>query len=115
GDIISSTKPVLPEHVYERVSGFVKNVISATGKMQRHLDTLFGDLRAFLEATNNLQANDFVAQVRLTHNLRNKAAFSQVKAAWAVTSQFLEAIQEALTHLSTQLVVLNDRYAIDHA
>ena len=115
GDIIASTKPVLPEPVYERVSGFVKNVINATRQMQHHLDTLFTDMRAFLEATNNLQANDFITQVRLTRNLRNKAAFSQVKAAWATVSQFLEAIQEAMTHLSTQLVVLDERYDIAHA
>ncbi len=114
-DILNSTRPVLPDATFQKVNTFVKNVTAAVSKMQHHIDTLFADVHGFLEATNSLHASDYLLQIRLTHDLRHKAAFGQVKESWGVLSQFLEAITEAITHLAAQLDSLSQRYEIPYA
>ncbi len=114
GDMVTSTRDVVPEAVHARIREFVKIVTSTTGKMRHHVDHLFESIRAFLEAANELKGSDFIQQVRLTQNLRNKAAFSQVKASWAILSQFIEGIEEAITKLAAQLELLRERYTIPY-
>ncbi|HLY28537.1 MAG TPA: helicase C-terminal domain-containing protein [Aggregatilineales bacterium] len=114
GDMVNSTRDVVPDAVQVKIRSFVKMVTSTTGNMQHHVDHLFESVRSFLEAVNELKGTDFIQQVRLTENLRNKAAFSQVKASWAVLSQFIEGIEEAITKLADQLRLLRDRYPIPY-
>jgi DNA polymerase-3 subunit epsilon/ATP-dependent DNA helicase DinG len=114
GDVLASTQPILPPKFFDQIKGFVSIIIDAVAKMQHHVDNLFSVLLDFLKATNNLRAADYLIQVRLSTDLRNKPEFSQVKAAWAVLSQFTSAIADAMTRLSTSLPALRGRYDVPH-
>ncbi len=114
GDVLASTKPVLPEKFYDQIKGFVAVVTDAVKKMGHHVDSLFAALMAFLETTSNLRSGDYIIQVRLSADLRNKPAFSQVKAAWAILSQFTTTIAEAMARLATSLRRLEGRFDVPH-
>lgn len=112
GDVLSSTKAALPATLYERVEGFVTVIVRAVRSMGHHVDNLFIALLAFLETTSNLHSGEYMVQVRLSTELRNKPAASQVKAAWEVLGQFTADIAEAMTRLSTSLPTLRGRYDV---
>lgn len=112
GNVIKSTRGVLPTQSYEQVRIFVANIAAAATKMEYHIDTLFTTLRRFLETTENLRPGDFLQQIRLTRQVRARSAFGPVQAAWDVLSQFTETIGDAMTRLSQQLTTLRGRYAI---
>ncbi len=106
GDVLASTHSILPDKFYERIKGFVAIIIDAATKMSHHIDGLFAALMAFLQTASNIHNGDYMVQFRLTHDLRNKPAFSQVKAAWAILSQFTDGISQAMTQLSKGLAGL---------
>ncbi len=114
GDVLASTKPVLPPRFYEQIKGFVTIVTDAVKKMGHHVDGLFEALLAFLQSLNSLRSGEYVIQVRLSADLRNKPAFSQVKAAWAILSQFTTTIAEAMTRLSASLARLEGRFDVPY-
>jgi DNA polymerase-3 subunit epsilon/ATP-dependent DNA helicase DinG len=114
GDVLASTQSILPAKFFDQIKGFVSVIIDAVAKMQHHVDNLFSVLLDFLKATNNLRAADYLIQVRLSTDLRNKPEFSQVKAAWTILSQFTSAIADAMTRLSTSLPALRGRYEVPH-
>ncbi len=114
GDVLSSTRPVLPPNYYEQIKGFVGIVTSAVRKMGHHVDSLFEAILAFLQTTSNLRSGEYVIQIRLSSELRSRPAFSQVKAAWAILSQFTSAIAEAMTRLSTNLARLEGRFDVPY-
>jgi ATP-dependent DNA helicase DinG len=114
GDVLGSTRPILPANYYEQIKGFVTIVTDAVKKMGHHVDSLYASLMAFLEATSNVRSGEYVIQVRLSSDLRNKPAFSQVKAAWAILGQFTTAIGEAMTRLASSLARLRGRYDVPY-
>jgi ATP-dependent DNA helicase DinG len=105
GDVLGSTQPIVTEKIYERIKAYVAIIIDAAAKMSHHIDGLFAALMAFLQSGSNMHS-DYMIQVRLTYELRNKPAFSQVKAAWAILSQFTDGIAQAMTQLSKGLAGL---------
>jgi Rad3-related DNA helicase len=114
GEILASTKTALPANYYGQIERFVANITDTLPKMHQHIDTLFNDLRSFLEATNSLRSSDYLLQVRLTNTLRNKPAFSQVKAAWGILSQFIEAMSDAMSKLNGSFTTLRARFEIHY-
>src|SRR5258708_6805215 len=114
GEILGSTKSSLPAKHYEQIERFVANITNTLPKMHQHIDALFNDLRSFLEGTNTLHGSDYLVEVRLTHTLRNRAAFSQIKGAWGILSQSIEAMSDAMAKLSASFVTLRERYEITY-
>jgi DNA polymerase-3 subunit epsilon/ATP-dependent DNA helicase DinG len=100
-------KPVM------QIRGFVHTLAEAVEKMGYHTDNLFKALVGFLTETDNLNTGgEFLMQVRLTHNLREKMAFNQVRSALSTLSEFTSAIAEALEKLSRRLGTLEGTYTI---
>ncbi len=110
GDVIASTKPILPENYFAQIKGYAAIIAKAGKEMEHHVDSLFKALQAFLEATNNLRTSEFLIQTRINQDLRNNPAFSQVKAAWSILSQFTDGIADAMTKLSSALATLRQRF-----
>ncbi|MEP7289075.1 MAG: exonuclease domain-containing protein [Chloroflexota bacterium] len=114
GDIIGSTQPVLiPKH-FDQIAAYTKIIAETITKMHHHINTLFADLRAFLETVQNLKGSEYLIQVRLTDAFRNKPAFSQVKAAWTILKDFIDGIAQAISYLSKALTQLRERYEMPH-
>jgi len=110
GDVITSTKAILPENYFAQIRGYAAIIAKAGKEMEHHVDSLFKALQACLEATNNLRTSEFLIQTRINQDLRNNPAFSQVKAAWSILSQFTDGIADAMSKLSAALATLRTRF-----
>ncbi|MCE7945850.1 MAG: hypothetical protein DYG88_00310 [Chloroflexi bacterium CFX4] len=112
GDVLAAAKGSLPPKADGQLTRFCSNLADAATQVPYHLDSLFRALQAFLEATTDSRPSDYALNIRLTNDLRGKAAFGQVRAAWSILSQFTEAIAEALGQLAKQLVIYHEKYGL---
>ncbi|MCC7449098.1 MAG: 3'-5' exoribonuclease [Anaerolineae bacterium] len=110
GDVIASTKAILPDNYFTQIKGYAAIIAKAGKEMEYHVDSLFKALQACLEATNNLRTSEYLIQTRINQDLRNNPAFSQVKAAWSILSQFTDGIADAMSKLSAALATLRTRF-----
>jgi DNA polymerase-3 subunit epsilon/ATP-dependent DNA helicase DinG len=112
GDVLGSAQAALPANHFERVQDFVTIIVSAVKKMGHHVDNLFAALLAFLETASKLHSGEYLVQVRLSTDLRNKPEFSQVRAAWEILGHFTAEIADAMTRLAASLPALRGRYDV---
>ncbi len=112
GDVLAAAKGSLPPKADGQLTRFCSNLADAAMQAPYHLESLFRALQAFLEATTDSRPSDYALNIRLTNDLRGKAAFGQVRAAWSIFSQFTEALAEALGQLGKQLVIYHEKYAL---
>lgn len=110
GDMLTDTKPMLPEKTHLQIEQFIGTVSAAAAQMAHHLDSLFKAIMAFLEATSDTHPTGFAIQVRLSSELRSKPAFGQVRAAWSILSQFTDTLAGAMGQLARRLVALTEKY-----
>lgn len=113
GDILAAARGKLPPKPDANLTRFCSNLANAAAQAPYHLDSLFRALQAFLEAATDAQPGEYALNIRLTNELRGKAAFGQVRAAWSILSQFTQTLAEALTQLAAQLGVYHQKYGLD--
>lgn len=113
GDILAAAKGKLPPKSAANLTRFCGNLADAAAQTPYHLDNLFRALQAFLETTTDAQPGEYALNIRLTDQLRKRAAFGQVRAAWGILNQFTQALGEALAQLATQLGIYHQKYALD--
>jgi len=106
-ELLAAAKPTLPEKNYESLVGLTSGISEAATQMSYHVDNLFRALQSFLDTVNDKRSSDFSVQIRLTNDLRHKAAFSQVRASWSILSQFTETLTGALDQLARRVVKYN--------
>jgi DNA polymerase-3 subunit epsilon/ATP-dependent DNA helicase DinG len=111
-DILTETKPILPEKTFEQLTAGIAGVAEAGVQMGYHVDNLFKSIMSFLETVVNTHPTEFAAQVRLTEDLRNKPAFGQVRASWGILGQFTETLTAVLPQLTKRLRTFQDKYAV---
>ncbi len=112
GDLLRSARASAPDKEVRRLSGFIENISLATDAMQHHIAAVFAALRGFVTDVEGGATSEYMLQVRVTAALRERSSFSQVQAAWAVLSEFVGVISEALHHLGQALSRL-EQYDLD--
>ncbi|PJF32277.1 MAG: hypothetical protein CUN51_01220 [Candidatus Thermofonsia Clade 1 bacterium] len=112
GDILAEAKGKLPPKPDLNLTRFCGNLADAAAQTPYHLENLFRALQAFFEATTDTPLGEYGLTIRLTDEMRHKAAFGQVRAAWSILGQFTQALAEALAQLAKQLVIYHEKYAL---
>jgi DNA polymerase-3 subunit epsilon/ATP-dependent DNA helicase DinG len=104
GDLLRSVQGRIPEREAKRLETFARNVSGATDAMQVHIQSLFQALRdLYQEAANANRSGDFIAQVRVTPELRTQDGFNHAQAAYATLREFFEVISDAMRRLAELL------------
>ncbi len=104
GDLLHNMRAAAPEREIKRLEAFIGVVSSATTTMEAHIKVFFDSLRDFYtDILGHDRSNDHAAQVRITHQLRDKSAFAQVGAAWGTLAEFMQVISEKLAQLTEYL------------
>jgi ATP-dependent DNA helicase DinG len=114
GDLMNNVESNAPEKEAKRLEAFVKNISAATGAMEVHIGTLFGRLRDFFSDITGDRSSDYLSQIRLTPELRNKNSFAQVQDAWRTLKEFFEVIGGAMRRLGEVLARLEQYHISDY-
>ncbi|NLX11920.1 MAG: DEAD/DEAH box helicase [Chloroflexi bacterium] len=114
GDVIRGTRGSIPPEYFKQVEEFVDIVSNTIRAMGHHVDGYFEMLYEFLDATGAFRTGDFLTQVRITPELRQKPGWTYIEEAWHVLSQFTQEIAHAMRRLTKALVGLRDFDVLDY-
>ena len=113
GDVIRSTYGSVPDVYYKQIESFVQVVTGAVQAMGHHVERYFDTLFSFLDEADTLRGGEFVIQVRITPQLRQRSGWAHVEQAWEVLSEFTETIARAMDRLSRGLNDLREFDVLD--
>ncbi len=105
GSLLISVTAAATDKEIARMTGYVENISEATAAMEVHVNRLFASIRALL-VDLKIARSDYMAQVRITEQVRARASFAQVQAAWNTLLPFFEVLGEAMHHLAIALTRL---------
>ncbi|GAB4570484.1 MAG: helicase C-terminal domain-containing protein [Anaerolineae bacterium] len=114
GDLLSHARGAIPETHLTQLTEYVITVEDALKATDFHINNFFTVLLNFLEGERLVRPSNYVIQVRITDQVRNKPAFAQVQAAWDTLSQFTSGISTAMNRLAMALGRLSDYEIDDH-
>ncbi len=108
GDVIRGTRGSVPRKFYDQIEAYVETVAESLRAMGLHVERYFNTLMRFIDSTGALKSGDFVNQVRITEQLRERSTWGQVEEAWDVLGQFTQAIADAMGRLARGLNGLSE-------
>lgn len=108
GDLLIHARGAIPETHVAQLTDYVASVEEAVKAMEYHVNTFFNVLLQFLEQNRLVRDSNYINQVRITEQVRNRPAFAQVQAAWDTLSQFTTGISSAMSRLAMALNRLGD-------
>lgn len=108
GDLLHHARNAIPGSHLTQLTEYVVSVEDAINAMQHHIDNYFRVILHFLDGERQLPASNYVNQVRITENLRNRPGFSEIQIAWDNLSQFTTGISEAMRRLAMAMDRLQD-------
>jgi ATP-dependent DNA helicase DinG len=115
GDLLNSVENGAPEKDAKRLAAFVNNISSATGAMEIHIRALFEALREFYtDIAGGDRSGDYVNQVRITPQLREKDSFLRAGATWTMLKEFFDVISSAMVRLGEALGRLQPYHIQDY-
>ena len=110
GDVASAVGAALEGAHRDKMLARLTMIADSLKAMAHHGANLFKVLADFVRAATN--RTDYIVQVRVTAELREKAMFEPVRVVWDVLREFTSAIADVMLRLSQSLAPLADRYAI---
>ena len=108
GDLLSVIKPLISDTMLSRTTAYVKNIADAVEAMEHHGDSLFESLAALVQSVNPTRG-DYLVQIRVSDELRDKNTFEAVRAAWANLREFTGNVAEAMLKLAQSLITLESK------
>ncbi len=108
GDLLTHARGAIPESHLNQLTEYVEKVEEAIQAMEFHINGFFGVVLQFLEEGRHIRPSNYVNQVRITEQLRNKPAFGLIQASWDTLSQFTTGISSAMNLLARALSRLED-------
>jgi len=107
GDLLAHARGSIPDTHLTQLTEYVHNVEESMGAMEYHVNVFFSVILQFLEQNRLLQSSNYVNQVRITDQVRNRPGFVQIQNTWKTLSQFTTGIASAMSRLA----VILDRLA----
>jgi DNA polymerase-3 subunit epsilon/ATP-dependent DNA helicase DinG len=114
GDVIRSTRGSIPGNYFEQIEAYVQAVSDAIRGMGLHAERYFDTIYRFMDGTGALRSTEFLIQVRVTSQLRQRSEWAQVEEAWDSLSQFTQAIAGAMLRLAKGLGGLGQFDVLDY-
>lgn len=111
-DMLAELNAKLPPERAAKIADFAGILADAAAQAPHHLESLFKALRAFIDAVTENRSTEYSTNLRLDNKTRGKPAFSQVRAAWSILSQFTETISAALDQLAERLAAYREKYGV---
>jgi ATP-dependent DNA helicase DinG len=108
GDLLSHARGAISPTHLDQLTSYVQSVEEAIQAMEFHIASFFNVILRFLEDGGHVRQSNYVNQVRITDNLRNKPGFAQIQGAWDTLSQFTTGISKAMSSLAKALNRLAD-------
>jgi ATP-dependent DNA helicase DinG len=112
GDLMRSVEASAPDKDVKRLRSYTESISDASKVMESHISTLFKSIYAFLQDMNIGKGNDYTTQVRITPSHRKRESFHRIQDVWSALHEFMDAISEAMRHLTEALARL-EAYDID--
>lgn len=113
-DVIRGTRGSVPGRYFEQIEAYVETVSESLRAMGVHVERYFDAIQRFLVGSGALRAGDYMNQVRITPQLRQRAEWAHVEEAWHVLSQFTQAIADAMSRLARGLAGLEEFDVLDY-
>jgi len=114
GDVIRSTRGSIPPQYYKQIENYVHTVSDALRVMGAHVERYFETLYYFLDNSGELRPGEYMNQVRITPQLRQRSEWAHVEEVWDVLSQFTQAISSAMDRLARGLANLTEFDILDY-
>ncbi|NDJ79038.1 MAG: DEAD/DEAH box helicase [Chloroflexi bacterium] len=108
GDVLRSTHGSVPPNYFEQIEAYVDIVTASSKAMGHHVRGFFDTLYTFLDSSRLLKRGEFVNQVRITDEIRQRPNWAQVEEGWEILSQFTEGIADAMDRLAKGLAGLGE-------
>ncbi len=103
GDLLRSAQDSLPDKEVAKLERYIRSISEAATLMEHHIGALFKAVRAFVLDSGNVQASDYLSQIRITPDLRERPSFSQIEVIWQTLQEFIDVISQAMLHLTDAL------------
>ncbi len=113
GSMLVSVTASAPEKEVQRMTAYIENIAEATAAMEVHIGRLFASIRALL-LDLKIPRSEYLTQTRVTPDIRTRASFSQVQAAWTTLQPFFEVLGEAMHRLAVALTRLEPFQIADY-
>ncbi|MCD4685790.1 MAG: DEAD/DEAH box helicase, partial [Anaerolineae bacterium] len=110
-DVIRGTRGNVPGKYFDQIEAYVEGVSQTLGAMGHHVERYFEVLLRFLQSTGQVRSSDYMNQVRITDQLRQRDGWAQVAEAWDVLSQFTQGLSDAMNKLARGLAGL-EQYSV---
>ncbi len=108
GDLLNHARGAISETYLAQLEEYVENVEEAVQAMDFHINGLFSAILQFLDGARMLPSSNYVNQVRITMQLRDRPGFETIQIAWNNLSQFTIGISSAMSRLALALGRLED-------
>ncbi len=106
GDLLRSAQNTVPDKEVKKLERYIRSISEATTVMEHHISSLFKSLRGFISDVADKQQSDYLMQIRVTPNLRDRNSFVSLQSTWANLKEFIEVISEAMMYLTDALARL---------
>ncbi len=114
GGLLTSASAHAPEKTVGRLRDYATMISDAADAMEIQVGRLFNSLRALVQDMN-ITRGDYLAQVRITEQVRARPAFNNVSAAWHDLQPFFEGVADALNYLAVGVGKLEKHNLPDYA